>query len=44
MNWSNVNLNNQEVDSKIVDDYSFSTLLLEVEYNVRKINKKTIEK
>jgi len=44
MNWNNIDLNSHEVESNIVNAYSFSTLLLEVECNCREIGKKTIEK
>lgn len=42
MNWNNVDLNSHEVESNIVDSYSFKTLLLEVECNVREISKDSI--
>jgi len=41
--WDNIDLNSHEVESNIVDSYSFKTLLLEVECNVPQINKKSIE-
>lgn len=44
MNWNNIDLNSHEVESNIVDSYSFATLLLEVECNCREIDKKAIEK
>lgn len=44
MNWNNIDLNSHEIESSIVDSYSFKTLLLEVECNVREIDKKSIEK
>lgn len=43
MNWNNVDLNSHEVESNIVDSYSFKTLLLEVECNCREIDKSSIE-
>jgi hypothetical protein len=42
--WNNIDLNSHEVESNIVDSYSFSTLLLEVECNCKEIDKKSIEK
>jgi len=44
MNWNNIDLNSHEIESNIVDSYSFATLLLEVECNCREINKKSVEK
>lgn len=44
MNWNNVDLNSHEVESNIVDSYSFKTLLLEVECNLREVDKKSIER
>lgn len=42
MNWNNIDLNSSEVESNILNAYSFKTLLLEVECNVREINEETI--
>lgn len=43
MNWNNIDLNSHEVESNIVDSYSFATLLLEVECNCREITKDAIK-
>ena len=42
MNWSNVDLNSHEVDSALIDELTFETLLLEINCNIRDINKITV--
>ena len=45
MDWKNVNLTNAyERDQDILDSYSFDTLLLEIQCNLREINKETVKK
>ena len=43
MNWNNVDLNSSEVESNLLENYTFSTLLLEVNCNIREINKETVK-
>ena len=43
--WKNINLDSgYERDLDILDSYDFATLLLEVECNLREINKETVSK
>ena len=42
MDWFNVNLNSHEVDSYLIDPLTFSTLLLEINCNIRDINPATV--
>ena len=42
MDWNNVNLNSHEIESNLIDSYSFDTLLLEIECNVPNINYHTV--
>ena len=43
MNWKNVDLNSSyERDQKILDPYTFDTLLLEVACNVKEINNASV--
>ena len=44
MDWKNVDLKSNEINSDILDSYSFNTLLLEIECNCREINEETIKK
>lgn len=45
MDWENVNLKDgYERERDILDGYSFDTLLLEIQCNLKEINKKTVEK
>lgn len=43
MNWNKIDLNSHEVESNLLKNYTFSTLLLEVNCNVREINKETVK-
>jgi len=43
MNWNNVDLNSHEVESNLLENYTFSTILLEVNCNVREINRETVK-
>lgn len=43
MNWNNVDLKSHEVESQILDGYSFETLLLEINCNVKEINRETVQ-
>lgn len=43
MNWNNVDLNSHEVESNLLESYTFSTLLLEVNCNVKEINRETVK-
>lgn len=44
MDWKNVNLKDgYERDQNILDGYSFETLLLEINCNLKEINRKTVE-
>ena len=44
MNWKNVNLKDgYERDQNILDGYSFDVLLLEIQCNLKEINKETVE-
>ena len=44
MNWNNVNLNSDyERSQNILDGYSFDILLLEINCNIKNINKDTIK-
>jgi len=43
MNWKNIDLtDNTERDLNILDPYSFNILLLEIDCNVKLINKETV--
>lgn len=42
MDWFNVNLNSHEIDSYLIDPLTFSTLLLEINCNIRDINPATV--
>ena len=45
MNWNNINLERgYEREQNILDPYSFETLLLEINCNVRDINTDTVRK
>jgi len=45
MNWNNIDLNSpSERDAKILEPYSFDTLLLEISCNLKEVNKETIKK
>ena len=44
IDWKNVDLKSHEVNENILDPYSFRTLLLEVNCNLKEINKETILK
>ena len=45
MDWNNIDLDSaHERDAKILEPYSFDTLLLEVTCNLKEINKDTIKK
>ena len=44
MDWNNVDLNSSEREAAILDGYSFDTLLLEVQCNVREISNETVRK
>lgn len=43
MNWNNVDLNSHEVESNLLESYTFSILLLEVNCNVKEINRETVK-
>lgn len=45
MDWNNVDVseNSSERDAKIIDSYSFDTLLLEIACNVKEINEETVK-
>lgn len=43
MDWNNVDLNSHEREANILDPYSFDTLLLEVNCNLREINHETVK-
>lgn len=43
MNWNNVDLKSSEVELNLLENYTFSTLLLEVNCNVREINRETVK-
>ena len=44
MNWKNVNLKDgYERERDFLDGYSFDTLLLEIQCNLKEINRKTVE-
>jgi hypothetical protein len=43
MNWNNVDLRSREVESSIIDAYTFETLLLEINCNVKEINRETVK-
>lgn len=44
MNWRNVNLKDgYEREQDFLDGYSFDTLLLEIQCNLKEINRKTVE-
>lgn len=40
--WNNIDLNNHEIDSAIIDEYTFASLLLEIKCNLPVINEHTI--
>ena len=42
MNWLNVDLNSSEVNSYILDPYSFNCLLLEIDCNISEINEDSV--
>ena len=44
MDWKNVDLKSHEINSYILDSYSFNTLLLEIECNCREISEEAIKK
>ena len=44
MNWNNIDLNSSEIELPILDPYTFSTLLLEVECNLPDITPETVRK
>ena len=44
MGWNNVDLKSHEVESNILDSYSFETLLLEVNCNLPEITKETVRR
>jgi formiminotetrahydrofolate cyclodeaminase len=44
MNWNNIDLNSHEIDSAIIDEYTFEGLLLEINYNLPEINEDTVRK
>jgi len=44
MNWNNIDLNSSEIELPILDPYTFSTLLLEVECNLPEITPETVRK
>lgn len=44
MNWNNIDLNSSEIELPILDPYTFATLLLEVECNLREITPETVRK
>lgn len=45
MNWKNVNLKDAyEREQDFLDGYDFDTLLLEIQCNLKEINRKTVEK
>ena len=44
MNWKNVDLTDgYERERDFLDGYSFNTLLLEIQCNLKEINRKTVE-
>ena len=44
INWDNVNLENEYFASRnFLEPYSFDTLLLEIDCNLREINKETVK-
>ena len=44
MNWKNVNLKDgYEREQNMLDGYSFDVLLLEIQCNLKEINRKTVE-
>lgn len=43
MDWNNVDLKSHEVESHIIDGYTFETLLLEIHCNVKEINRETVK-
>ncbi len=44
MNWKNVDLTDgYEREQDFLDGYSFDTLLLEIQCNLKEINRKTVE-
>lgn len=44
MNWHNIDLNSSEIELPILDPYTLSTLLLEVECNLTEITPETVRK
>lgn len=42
MNWTNVDLNSHEVESYILNPYSFKILLLEIDCNLSEINEDSV--
>lgn len=40
--WNNIDLDSHEIDSAIVDEYTFETLLLEINCNLPEINEATV--
>ena len=44
MDWNNIDLNSHEIESNLVDSYTFATLLLEIECNVPNINYDTVRR
>ena len=43
-NWNNINLDdNYQANLNLLENYTFDTLLLEVECNLREINKETVK-
>jgi len=45
INWSNVNLDDAyEREQNLLDPYSFDTILLEIDCNLREINRETVRK
>ena len=44
MDWNKIDLNSHEIESNLVDSYSFATLLLEIECNIPNINYDTVRR
>lgn len=40
--WNNIDLRSHEVDSALIDEYTFNTLLLEIKCNVKEITPETV--
>lgn len=44
MDWNNIDLRSHEIGSAIIDEYTFETLLLEINCNIKEINPETVRK